>query len=335
MYGKIVVPLDGSGLAERVLEYVRGLAVASGAQVELLNVCPQSESEGRHMHRVYLQRVQQVLRSQLKQAGSTQATVDSVALLGDPAEEILRYGERNKADLIAMTTHGRSGVRRWAIGSVADKVARHSAVPVWLVRCDAPETIGEKWPERRILVLLDGSKRAERVLPYVVDHAKVSGAEVVLFRVCQRPSLSPFAYSATALPWIWQGFIERVNADQLEECYHYLAGPERRLKDAGVRVRSEALLGSSRDEILRYIGRHSLSLIALTSHGRCGIARLALGSLAERIVLGCSIPLLLAARRRRREFATGLGIRHVEPRIADGHCAANERRLSAQCMQLV
>jgi nucleotide-binding universal stress UspA family protein len=305
MYGKIVVPLDGSELAERVLEYVRGLAVASGAQVELLNVCPRNESEGGHMHRVYLQRVERVLRSQLEQAGSTQATVDSVALLGDPAEEILKYAERNKADLIAMTTHGRSGVRRWAMGSVADKVARHSAVPVWLVRCDAPETIGGKWPERRMLVLLDGSKRAERVLPYVADHAKVSGAEVVLFRACQPPNLSAFAYSATALPWIWQEFVERVTADQLKECYRYLARPERWLKDAGVRVRSEALLGSSGDEILRYIGSHSFSLVALTSHGRCGIARLALGSLAERIVQGCSTPLLLGARRRQREFAAG------------------------------
>lgn len=313
MYGKVVVPLDGSELAERALVYVRGLAVASGAQVELLNVCPRNESEGGRMHRVYLQRVEQVLRSQLEQAGSTQATVDSVALLGNPAEEILKYAERNRADLIAMTTHGRSGVRRWAIGSVADKVARHSAVPVWLVRCDASETIGEKWPERRILVLLDGSKRAERVLPYVVDHAKVSGAEVVLFRVCQQPNLSPFAYSATALPWIWQGFIERVTADQLKECYRYLAGPERRLKDAGVRVRSEAPLGSSRDEIVRYIDRHSFNLVAFTSRCRCGMARLALGSLAERIVQGCPVPLLLGACRPQKGHAFGLGVSMKDP----------------------
>jgi nucleotide-binding universal stress UspA family protein len=313
MYRKVVVPLDGSELAERALVYVRGLAIASGAQVELLNVCPRNQSESGRMHRVYLQRVEQVLRSQLEQAGSTQATVDSVALLGDPAEEILKYAERNKADLIAMTTHGRSGVRRWAMGSVADKVARHADVPVWLVRCDAPETIREEWPERRILVLLDGSKRAERVLPYVADHAKVSGAEVVLFRACQRPDLSPFAYSATAMPFTRREFIERLTADQLENCSRYLARLERRLGDVGVKVRSEALLGSSRDDIVRYIDRHSFNLVAFTSRCRCGLARLALGSLAERIVRRCAIPLLLGACRRQKGHDFGLGVSTKDP----------------------
>lgn len=314
MYGKIVVPLDGSGLAERALDYVKGLAAASGAQVELLNVCPPDESEVEHMHRIYLQRIAQVLRSQLEQAGRTEATVDSAVLLGNPAEEILRYAERNKASLIAMTTHRRSGVRRQAKGSVADKVARHSAVPVWLVRSSvSEETIRREWPERRILVLLDGSKRAERVLPCVVDHAKVGGAEVVLLRVCQRPNLSSFAYSGTAMPFARREFIGRLTTDQLKKCGRYLARLERRLRDVGVKVRSETLLGSSRDEIVRYIDRHSFNLVAYTSRCRCGIARLALGSLAERIVQGCPIPLLLGACRRRKGYAFGLGVSTEDP----------------------
>lgn len=316
MYEKIVIPLDGSELAERALDYVTGLAVASRAQVTLLHVCTPDQSElGPSRFWVYLlEHAAQALRSRLEGAASEGSSVDSTVLYGHPAEEILSYAEKNKVGLIAMTTHGRSGARRWAIGGVADKVARHSPVPVWLVRSDVPEeTIRSEWPERRILVLLDGSKRAERALPNVVDHAKVSGAEVLLFRACQRPNLSPFAYSATAMPFTRQEFIERLTTDQLEKCDRYLARLEKRVADAGVRVRSEAILGSSRDEIVRYIDRHSFNLVAYTSRCRCGIARLALGSLAERIVQGCPIPLLLGACRRQKGHASGLGVSMEDP----------------------
>lgn len=293
MYERIVVPLDGSELAELALEYVRGLAAGTGAQVILLHAC---RPEVERMHRVYLQHIEQVLRSRLEDAGSEGSTVDSAVLLGHPAEEILTYAEKNKVSLIAMTTHGRSGVRRWALGSVADKVARHSAVPVWLVRSDMPEeTIRREWPERRILVLLDGSKRAERVLPYVAGHAKTTSAEVILLRVFGRPPL--FAEYATGLQSNWAEHIEQFTASELEECNRYLAGPERRLKDAGVKVRSEALLGNAWDEIIDYIESDSFNLVALTSHGRSGIARWALGSVAERVLQGCPVPLLLVRAR--------------------------------------
>jgi len=293
MYERIVVPLDGSELAELPLEYVRGLAAGTGAQVILLHAC---RPEVERMHRVYLQQIEQVLRSRLEDAGSEGSTVDSAVLLGHPAEEILTYAEKNKVSLIAMTTHGRSGVRRWALGSVADKVARHSAVPVWLVRSDMPEeTIRREWPERRILVLLDGSKRAERVLPYVAGHAKTTGAEVILLRVFGRPPL--FADYATGLQSNWAEHIEQLTASELEECDRYLAGPERRLKDAGVKARSEALLGNAWDEIIDYIERDGFNLVALTSHGRSGIARWALGSVAERVLQGCPVPLLLVRAR--------------------------------------
>jgi nucleotide-binding universal stress UspA family protein len=294
MYEKIVIPLDGSELAERALDYVTGLAVASPVQVTLLHVCTpdQSESGSSRFWTYLLEHAAQVLRSRLEEAASEGSTVDSTVLFGHPAEEILTYAEKNKVGLIAMTTHGRSGVRRFAMGSVAARVARHSAVPVLLARSDAPqETISSKWPEKRVLVLLDGSERAEQVLPHVTDHAKIGGAEVVLLRVLE-PLSSP-AFYPPDMPGNWEELAEQMMAHLEEECVGYFAGLKRRLRNAGIRVTSETLEGNTWDEILGYIEKDGIDLVALTSHGRSSIARWAVGSVAETLIRKCPVPLLL------------------------------------------
>ena len=89
MYEKIVLPLDGSELAERALDYVTGLAIASRAQVTLLHACAPDQPEAERIHRIYLQHIEEVLRSRLEEAASEGSTVDSTVLFGHPAEEIL------------------------------------------------------------------------------------------------------------------------------------------------------------------------------------------------------------------------------------------------------
>jgi nucleotide-binding universal stress UspA family protein len=298
MYEKIVVPLDGSELAESALDYVTGLAAASRAQVTLLHVCTPEQAElGPSRFWDYLlEHAAQVLRSRLEDGASEGSTVDSTVLFGHPAEEILTYAEKNKVSLIAMTTHGRSGVRRWALGSVAARVARHSAVPVLLVRSDVPqESIGRKWPGKRILGLLDGSERAEQVLPYVTDHSKIGGAEVVLLRVLE-PLSSP-AFYGPDMPGNWEDLAEQMMAHLQEECVRYFAGLKRRLRDAGVQVRLETLEGNIWDEIISYIEKDGFDLVALTTHGRSSIARWAVGSVAETLIRKCPVPLLLVRAR--------------------------------------
>ena len=296
MYEKIVVPLDGSELAERALDYITGLAIASRAKVTLLQVCTPDQPEAERIHRVYLQHIEEVLRSRLEDAASEGSKVDSTVLLGHPAEEILTYAEKNKVGLIAMTTHGRSGIRRWALGSVAARIARHSPVPIWLVRTDVPEeAIRTEWPERRILVLLDGSERAEKVLPYVADHAKTGGAEVVLLRVLE--PLSTLAVYAPSMFANWEELAGQMMADQQEECNRYFAGLESQLGDEGILVRSETLNGNVWNEIISYIEKDGFDLVALTSHGRSGVARWAVGSVAETLLRKCPVPLLLVRAR--------------------------------------
>ncbi len=151
MVSRILVPLDGSPLAEQVLRHVQAIVECRDAEIHLLSVAPvvdnsssamlyplhspgrQFVDAGREQERIeaeLLLYLQDVGRD-LEQAG---ATVRRVVRFGSPADEILLYAFKHEIELIAMSTHGRSGWARWAYGSVADRVLREASCPVLLVR---------------------------------------------------------------------------------------------------------------------------------------------------------------------------------------------------------
>lgn len=155
MYRNIVVPLDGSALAEQVLPYVKDLIQNRTVKVRLISIVPLSSTASPMAAPVHLyplvmshadleqhtherDRIEQELlnylrsiRLDLPQGG---VTTDVEVRFGEPAEEIIAFAQDAKADLIAMCTHGRTGLARWAYGSVAEKVLRHAHCPVLLVR---------------------------------------------------------------------------------------------------------------------------------------------------------------------------------------------------------
>ena len=149
MYEKILVPLDGSELAESVLPHVETIARGcSVVEIVLLRVCeapsiladyPEGNRRNweKHVERMTTNAQQQCnvylgdVEKQLRDRGFN---VMIESRLGKPAEEIINYASENKVDLIIMASHGRSGVSRWAYGSEADKVLRSSCVPVLLVK---------------------------------------------------------------------------------------------------------------------------------------------------------------------------------------------------------
>jgi nucleotide-binding universal stress UspA family protein len=142
MFKKILVPLDGSPLAEAVLPYVRRMAQDDGAEVELLNVTmlpiPAYPVDAPlDFDRVIKQQHEasaQYLKRIVEDMGQGGIKVTPLIGEGPVAEEILAYAESTGADLIAMSTHGRSGISRWLMGSVADKVLHGARVPVLLIR---------------------------------------------------------------------------------------------------------------------------------------------------------------------------------------------------------
>jgi nucleotide-binding universal stress UspA family protein len=307
MNRKILVPLDGSELAEKALRYARTPAARIGAEVILLHVCGPEECHceaekctAQPMHRVYVEHTAQMFRNSLEAVAADKIEIGWEILVGDPAAQIVSYAREQNADRIIMASHGRSGIGRWVIGSVADKVARESPVPVVIIRASAEEAERSDMPDSKILVLLDGSDMAEQVLPFAIEHAEMSGRKVVLLRICEPPDIeSPFFYHLTRVeypptkPLIWDDYVKEVMAKCEDKTKEYLAGIEKRLKDDGLKVSSEILVGKPADEIVDYVGKHSFNLIAMTTHGRSGLTRWAYGSVADRVLHTASCPLLL------------------------------------------
>ena len=313
IFTKMLIPLDGSELAEVVFPYAQEFAGRLDLALIFLNVYSSEESEFAPMRRAYVEQACEIVRRGAEEVRKTTGVQPGVKALearcevvvGHPADEILRYAEENDIDLIVMATHGRSGIKRWAIGSVADKVLSASKIPVCLVRAGVPEEISyDKWPRVTILVPLDGSELAESVLPYFEVLAKQRGAklvDMVLLRVCEpcevplippgsRASMTPYDSSVRVKS---DGYVKREMAKRRRETKQYLARVEKRFKDVGLTVRSEMLDGNPADEIINYASRNPFNLIVMATHGRSGLSRWAYGSVADRVLRGVSSPIFL------------------------------------------
>ncbi len=251
MYRRILVPLDGSRLAEITLSYATEMATRlSGVEINLLHVSNPKEDSLLPMHRAYIEQAADSIRCQLKEG--MMVKVKGKLIAGYPADEIINYTARQKIDLIIMATHGRSGVNRWAMGSIAYKVMRSVAVPVCLVRAGiSKEMIYIKSHGGTILVPLDGTRQAESVLPHTEALVKQLGAdeiEVVLLRVCEPPEISSdYPYS---MPLKWDEHVEQEQIKCKLVAGVYLAEIGKRLKDAGIRIRTELPMGKPAEEII-------------------------------------------------------------------------------------
>ncbi len=137
MYERVLVPLDGSDLAELALPFAQELAARLGSEITLLCVGESAEAEDYAKHEVYLEQITAVARhaaeKRLENAGGA-VEVRSTMGVGNPAQVIVDYAEKHEISVIIMATHGRTGVTRWALGSVAEKVMRAGTTPVLLVR---------------------------------------------------------------------------------------------------------------------------------------------------------------------------------------------------------
>jgi nucleotide-binding universal stress UspA family protein len=328
MYKQMLVPLDGSNLAEVVFTYAKELAGRLGIDLIFLNVCTPEEAELLPMRRTYVERMAEIVKGQSMEVqkrigiGTEGKAVKAKAevVIGYPAEEILRYADENEIDLILIATHGRSGIKHWSLGSVADKVLRMSKVPVWVVRASIPrETTYNQWPIKSILVPLDGSVVAESALPHAEVVAKQWGAEllhIVLLRVCELADMaftSPTAYylipdlisdqQQPTKPLSWEKYVEQEIAKCKKTNQQYLAGVAKGLEATGLKVRTEVLVSKSpleakpADEILDYAHRKATNLIVMATHGRSGVSRWAYGSVAEKLVYGGNTSVLLIRPR--------------------------------------
>lgn len=283
MYNKILVPLDGSKLAEQVLPYVQLFAGAFGAAVTLLRVTdadaqlPFSVSQGASDYLKYVA------------ASLPTLAVDSVEKIGKPAAAIIDSAKDDPKCLIAMATHGVTGLRRWFLGSVASKVVQSAANPILLIRPVDSDLPLPAAALKRLIVPLDGSGLAERVLPHVAALAGKLKLETQLVRAYTLP---PDAY-LVADGIIDQGPAQFRRSLQ-EECEKYLDGKVAGLRADGYEsVTAAAIEGDAANEIVDLAAAAPQCLVAMSTHGRSGVGRWVLGSVAEKVVQHCRAPVLL------------------------------------------
>jgi nucleotide-binding universal stress UspA family protein len=304
LYRRMLVPLDGSELAEAVLPYAKELAGRLDLELILLHVCEQHRIESQFMCQSYIDHAAEIVKVQSRevqastgvQKGRKAVEARAEVITGNPAEGIIDYAGKHHIDLILLATHGRSGIRRWVMGSVADKVLRASQVPIWLVRAAIPEkVIHDEWPRRTFLVPLDGSKLAESVLPHVEALAKQRGAElvnIVLLRVFEEPYVNA-DYPQATLNLTWKEHVKRVRGHFKKEAETYLAEVQTRLADSGLKVRSEVLMGNPADEIIKYADKNHPNLVIMASHSHPEIRRWEFGSVAYQILHGVPSPVFI------------------------------------------
>ena len=290
MYERILVPLDGSPLAEQVLPYVSALGKAFGSSVTLFRVFdPVPQEIVDPEHGVYIDRLASAFRNTaqaylLRVKSSMSEWGDAVSTSaheGDAASLIVNEGANDPDTLIAMSTHGRSGITRWVLGSVADKVLRAAANSLMIIRARPQEgfspgsvaTRSERWSTLvqidTLVVPVDGSPTAEVVLPHVAELSKAIGAKVSLVRVVQ-------------------------SQDGQAEAREYLGQVAERLRHEGVSsVEEQVLSGEPAGALLDMLQSSPRAMVAITTRGRSGLGRWVLGSVTDRVVRYSGTPVLV------------------------------------------
>jgi nucleotide-binding universal stress UspA family protein len=293
MYTRMLIPLDGSQVAEQVLPYARCLAKTLKIPVDLLEVVDletlrllANPERGRYIDTLLGEKIE-TNKSYLEAiAQSFQGTqVTCFVEKGTPEDMIIERAAGDKDTLIVMATHGRSGIQRWVLGSVADKVLHGSTNHLFLIRANDQAKAGGEAPLKKVIVPLDGSQLAETVLPYVVDLAQKMRLEVVFMRSYALPTSTADEYQTYSDELI--GLIEA-------EARDYLAEKVKEVKGKGLEnVSSVVNIGYGAEEIITLARNTPDNFIAMCTHGRSGMKRFVLGSVTDRVVRHSGDPVLI------------------------------------------
>ncbi len=301
MLDQLLVTLDGSDFGEHALPFAQAIAEKTGASVNLSHVSccdPPTDLlqntpfqyEGVSME-AYEEKHSEGQRKYLKekvaelQENLPGSTVDSSLLEGYVTEAIERQAVSIDAKMVIMTTHGRTGVSRAWLGSVADSLVRHSTFPLFVIR---PLEDGETFPEPRFdhfLVPLDGSPIGEKILGPAAALGKAMGARFTLLHV-----VAPHVTVGARVSPLPAGHLQ----ERLAKAEDYLSGVTERLRDEG--IHAEPLIESHfapAKTILNTASAQDVDLIAIATHGYTGVKRALLGSVTDKVLRASMWPLLL------------------------------------------
>jgi nucleotide-binding universal stress UspA family protein len=314
----VLAPVDGSERALRTVPWAAKLA-DSGGTVVLLRVIPPQPAYAEPLLRLAgggeesVNRIedawQATAQADLAAAAETVTepgvAVERMVAAGEPDEEIVAAANRRGADMIAMGSHGRGAVGRAIFGSVADRVARSAQVPVFILRT-ADEAPNGAVTISRLVVPLDGSPIAERALPVATEIAKRLSVPVHVVRAVDATTAVPVALSVFGpSPMVTADITEQLWREVEAEAKKTVADAIARLKDEGFEATGATLNGSPFFAISA--ATKPGDVIILTSHGRGGVRRWLLGSVAEKLVREAPVPVLLVPAPERDKEGDGEG----------------------------
>jgi nucleotide-binding universal stress UspA family protein len=294
MFHKILLPLDGSLLAERACAPAAALAHAAKASLILLRCISAekilvpgplvmgsynpvwTEQSPRLAHKEALDYINHVKSVAILANLSTRTQIEE----SRPAETIVDTARAETVDLIVMASHGYSGVTRWVMGSVAERVLQAAPCPILVVR-------SSELP-RHLLIALDGSPLSEAILEPAFEVARAMKCPVTLLRALEPVSYAKLQYLETIEPNLGQ----RLKYDAQQTAESYLRVIASTYSQMAPKIQTIVIHAHPAEAILDYGATHAVDLIAMSTHGRAGVKRWLFGSIAEKVLRaagGCSM----------------------------------------------
>lgn len=293
MYENILVPTDGSDHALRAAEHAQKLSDAFDATLYIVTVVDVATEMGPFdaggVDKAYVDRLKEKRREAVRSVEEKlddAARVETDVVTGRPSEAILEFAEENKIDLIAMGTHGRSGLKRYVAGSVAERVVRCADVPVITVRATERSRVRDGYEE--ILVPTDGSKHATEAADHAIAIGRTADARIHVLNVVDvgaaatTPSVTPPTTLIEGLESAGERATESIAT---------------RAREAGLDVRTRVREGLPARDILRYADQNEIDLVAMGTAGRTGLDRVLVGSTTGRVIRRAAVPVLSVAAR--------------------------------------
>jgi nucleotide-binding universal stress UspA family protein len=292
----ILVPLDGSTLAEQAMPLAIALARSGQCRLRLVHVQVLPLWPDELANPVALSTTRRILHAEgetylrdvCQRYHAPALEMDTVVLPGellDVGQAILNHINEHPVSKVVMATHGRGGVRRAWLGSVADFLIRHLTVPVMVVRPGMELSA----TGRHILVPLDGSALGETVLPLATEIATANQQELVLLRV-----VPPVMQALAGLEAPYVGMDAELTAFHRSAAEDYLEDLEDGMRERGIKCSTMVMVDQSPAGTIIDLARPAnFAMIVMATHGRGGLRRVVLGGIADKVVRGAEVPVMV------------------------------------------
>jgi nucleotide-binding universal stress UspA family protein len=298
MINHILVPLDGSTLAECVLPHVAAIAPVTHARVTLLHVLQQARTGDStpvvdpvewHLQKQNAEKYLEGIVERLSEVGIL--GVEPVILEGNPASSVIDFARNNNVDLIALSTHGRSGLSGWNVSGVVQKILLRSYKSTLLVRAYLPSSTGiTKIRYKRLFVGMDCSSRSEFVLPFAINLAQFYKAQLILETVIERPRLINRMPLPQEIVELSNQFVER----NQQAASHYFKQLLPQFSKTNLKIKTHISIGDNAIAILHDMAEESnADLALLVAHGETGERRWPYGSVTTSFIAYGNTSLLI------------------------------------------